>query len=113
MKNVGLFASISLVSLSLAACSVATVTGPGTEQDKGLEGEGVSTPPAGKETNPDGKAYPTTRIGTKASTHKKTLPGTPGDVMKNFKFYGYPKGDRAQGLQQVSLADYYLSLIHI
>jgi hypothetical protein len=119
MKNVGLFASISLISLSLAACSVATVSNPGPEQDKGLEGAGVSTPPAGKETNPDGKAYPTTRIGTKASTHKKTLVGTPGDVMKNFKFYGYPKGDRAQGLQQVSLADYYdpesknFRLIHI
>lgn len=110
MKNVGVFASVvstSLalaLSLGLAGCSSATP--PGTEQDKGLEGEGVGTP-TGKETNPDGVPYPTTRIGTKPSTHKPTLQGSPGDVMKNFKFYGYPKGDKSQGLQQVSLADYF------
>ncbi|MBK8217771.1 MAG: redoxin domain-containing protein [Myxococcales bacterium] len=118
MKNVGVFASVvSTLSLALAlgACSSAT---PGTEQDKGLEGNGVGTP-TGKETNPDGVPYPTTRIGTKPATHEPPRQGTPGDVMKNFKFYGYPKGDKSQGLQQVSLADYFdpqtknFRLIHI
>lgn len=119
MKNVGVSIGLFALAVSLASigCSSATVSGPA--QDKGLEGDGVSAPPVGKETNPDGKPYPTARIGTKPSTHKQTLVGTPGDVMKNFKFYGYPKGDRAQGLQQVSLADYYdpdakrFRLVHI
>lgn len=100
----------------LSACSSSSSSG--SEQDKGLEGEGSGIP-AGTDTNPEGKAYPTARIGTKASTHKKTAAGTPGDIMKNFKFYGYPKGDKSNGLQPVSLANYYdpegktYRLIHI
>lgn len=119
MKNVGVFAvSVLALSLAVSACSSEATT-PTPEQDKGLEGEGAGTP-TGKETNPDGVAYPTARIGTKASSHsKKTGAGNPGDVMKNFKFYGYPRGDKSQGLQPVSLADYYdpggknFRLIHI
>lgn len=123
MKNVGVFAvsGVALaLALSLAACS-SEATAPTTpEQDKGLEGEGSGVP-TGKETNPDGVAYPTARIGTKPSTHNKktNTAGNAGDVMKNFKFYGYPKGDKSQGLQQVSLADFYdpqgknFRLIHI
>ncbi len=127
MKNVGGFAVLAsgLLALAVTACSTEVVSGPAPgpgpapEQDKGLEGPGVTAPPVGKETNPEGKAYPTTRIGTKPSTHTKDRLGTPGDIMKNFKFYGYPKGDKSQGLQQVSLADYYdpdtknYRLIHI
>jgi hypothetical protein len=121
MRFVGVSAVI--VSLLAVACSSATTTGsgtPGPEQDKGLTGDGTGTP-VGTETNPDGVAYPTANIGTKASTHssKTGKVGTPGNIMKNFKFYGFPKGDKSQGLQQVSLADSYdpqtqnYRLIHI
>jgi len=119
MRFVGVSAVV--VSLFAVACSSATTGSgtPGPEQDKGLVGEGQG--PVGKETNPDGVAYPTTNIGTKASTHssKTGKVGAPGNVMKNFKFYGFPKGDKSQGLQQVSLADYFdpqtknYRLIHI
>ncbi len=120
MRFVGV--SAVLFALFAVACS-STTTGSGTtgpEQDKGLTGDGTGTP-VGKETNPDGVAYPTANIGTKASTHsaKTGKVGTPGNIMKNFKFYGFPKGDKSQGLQQVSLADYYdpqtknYRLIHI
>jgi len=32
---------------------------------------------------------------------------TPGSVMKNYKFLGYPNADKSKGLQTVALADYY------
>jgi hypothetical protein len=32
---------------------------------------------------------------------------TPGSVIQNFKFLGYPNGSEALGLQTISLADYY------
>lgn len=117
--------SAAIFALFAVACSSGTTgsgTGSGTtgpEQDKGLTGEGAT--PVGKETNPDGVAYPTKNIGTKASSHSSTSGkvGTPGNIMKNFKFYGFPKGDKSQGLQQVSLADYFdpegknFRLVHI
>jgi hypothetical protein len=130
MSSVGLsksvfFASSVVAALALAGCS-STTTGTnggtgGTEQDKGVTGDGVGIPSSGRETNPDGKAYPTTNIGTKPSSHNASTGkvGNPGNVMKNFKFYGYPNGDKSQGLQQVALADFYdpdaknFRLIHI
>ena len=69
MKNVGVVASNAVVlsALALAACSSATVPS-GPEQDKGVDGPGVTTAPVGKEANPYGQPYPRQRIGTKPST---------------------------------------------
>ncbi len=56
----------------------------------------------GRTTNPDGVAYPTTDLGARARNGD-----TPGQRIPNFSFQGYPNSDRSQGLQIVSLADYY------
>lgn len=57
---------------------------------------------AGRDTNPDGLAYPTDHIGGTAH-HSKLA----GDRIPNFTFQAYVDGDRAAGLKTVSLADYF------
>lgn len=57
---------------------------------------------APRDTNPDGIAYPTDHLGSNARAN-----GTRGDRIPNFAFQGYPNGDRSQGLQTISLADYF------
>jgi hypothetical protein len=59
---------------------------------------------AGVSVNPDGLAYPNPPGGY---GHSARLGTTPGSVMQNFKFYGFPNGDMSKGLQTISLADYY------
>ena len=56
----------------------------------------------GRDTNPDGLAYPTDHIGGTAH-HSKVA----GDRIPNFTFQAYVDGDRAAGLKTVSLADYF------
>lgn len=56
----------------------------------------------GRDTNPDGLAYPTDHIGGTAH-HSKVA----GDRIPNFTFQAYVDGDRAAGLKTISLADYY------
>src|SRR5688572_10318696 len=93
----------------LAACS--SESGK-TEQDTGLDSPGavVNAP----DTNPAGVPYPSTNIGTVPRTGTKA-----GNRMANYKFYGYPDGNPANGLQPMSLAQYYdpegttYKLIHI
>lgn len=92
--------------VALAACS--------SSQDAGLEGTGQTGAASAPDTNPDGVPYPTDNIGT-----KPRLGGTPGNRIQNFKFMGYPNGNPAEGLQPVSLAQYFdpsgtkYKLIHI
>ncbi len=46
--------------------------------------------------------YPSSSIGRKARAGS-----TPGNVIENFTFQGYPNADESKGLQPISLADYY------
>ncbi len=103
-------ASVSALAL-VAGCSSPSspspVAGPadpapGTEgAPKPEEGAPVGTP-AGKDVNPYGVAYPTADIGSSARAGT-----TAGNRIANFKFYGYPNGDKAKGIQVVSLADFF------
>ena len=105
MKMAQIFA-VSLVFV--VACSSESTP----EQDTGLEGEGQET--AAPDTNPDGVAYPTENIGTSTRSGSRA-----GNRMANYKFLGYPDGNPANGLQPMSLAQFYdpegktYKLIHI
>ena len=67
-------------------------------------------------TNPDGVAYPEPAGGYGRTARSGN---TPGSVIQNFKFLGYPNADRSQGLQPIAFADYYdpcnkrYTLIHL
>jgi hypothetical protein len=91
---------------SLVGCSSGSApvdTGPPCDP---CDDAGSALPPvgAGHDSNPDGVPYPdppggygrTARVGN-----------TPGSVIQNFKFLGYPNADESSGLQTISLADYY------
>ncbi len=52
--------------------------------------------------NPDGVAYPTDHLGTRARTRQRA-----GDRLANFAFQGYLEGDPQRGLKTVSMADLY------
>jgi hypothetical protein len=76
----------------------------------------VSTPgaAAGSARNPDGVPYPSSSGG-----HTARMGSTPGSVIQNFTFQGYPNADMSKGLQPISLADYYdpcgkrLKMLHL
>jgi len=54
--------------------------------------------------NPDGVPYPVPAGGYGRTARAGN---TPGSVIQNFKFLGYPDSDRSHGLQTIALADYY------
>ncbi len=54
--------------------------------------------------NPEGVAYPSPAGGYGRSARKGN---TPGSVIQNFKFLGYPNADSSRGLQTIALADFY------
>lgn len=85
----------------LVACSSSSST-PDAPQDPGVEGEGVGTADTAPDTNPDGQPYPTDNIGTLERKGTKA-----GNRIANYKFLGYPNADSSQGLQPISLAQYY------
>ena len=66
--------------------------------------------------NPDGFSYPTPAGGYGHSARKGS---TPGSIIQNFKFFGYPNADESKGLQTIALIDYYdpcqrrLKLLHL
>jgi hypothetical protein len=90
------------------ACS--SESDPG--QDTGLDGEGQEA--TAPDANPDGVAYPTENIGTSPRNGDKA-----GNVIANYKFLGYPDANPANGLQPMSLAQFFdpegktYKLIHI
>jgi len=97
---------------ALAVAATAACGGGATKTDTG-----VATTLPGHNSNPDGVAYPpppAAGYGTGAR-----LGFTAGNVIKNFKFPGYPNADSSGGLQTVALADYYdpcakrYSVIHL
>jgi hypothetical protein len=57
----------------------------------------------GHDANPDGLAYPTDHLGGTPRSGK----AHPGDRIPNFTFQAYVNGDRAAGLQTISMADYF------
>jgi len=95
MKNIGFFAVP--LALVVAACSSESSK---QDQDTGLDGVGATVD--APDTNPDGVAYPTQNIGVNARSGTK-----PGNRITNYKFYGYPDGNAANGLQPMSLAQFY------
>lgn len=84
-----LLSSLTCV-LAVAACSS---DGPPDLPDPDLPGRAA---------NPDGVPYPSDSIGglERSSTQ-------PGQRIPNMTFQAYVDGDRARGLQTISLADYY------
>jgi hypothetical protein len=54
--------------------------------------------------NPDGIVYPSPAAGCGRTARSGT---TPGSIIANYKFLGYPDGDESKGLQTIALADYY------
>lgn len=74
----------------------------------------ASTTDAAPALNPDGVPYPSSNLG-----HNARKGGTPGNVIQNFSFQGYPDADRSKGLRTISFADYYdpcgkrIKLLHL
>jgi hypothetical protein len=106
-------ATATAVLLSLAgtlACS--SQSGPSSSNNDTATGNGD----AATALNPDGVPYPSPPDGY---GHNARTGSAPGSVIQNFSFQGYPNGDTSNGLQTVSLADYYdpcgkrLKLLHI
>ena len=92
------------MKMALSACVLLAIASScaSSEQDRGLEGTGVSAADSAPDTNPDGVPYPQENIGT--------LPrklDVPGNRIRNFKFLGYPNANVASGLKPVSLAQFY------
>lgn len=106
--------SIAALLLTLVGCSSKSTGTSGTEQDRGLEGEGQTVADSAPDKNPDGVPYPTANIGTSARSGARA-----GNVIQNYKFVGYRNADVSGGLQPISLADFYdpetknYKLIHI
>jgi hypothetical protein len=106
----------SLLSASALLVMGVWAGGCGSKQDPGLQGPGATSADSAPDTNPEGVPYPTDDIGR---LPRKISPPTPGNRIANFKFLGYPNADESQGLQPLSLADYYdptgntYALIHI
>jgi hypothetical protein len=96
----GRFAAIALSCLPAAlpflscSSSSANQAGPPSSTD-----QDAAAPAA---VNPDGVPYPSKGFGNTARTGN-----TPGNVMQNFTFQGYPDADESKGLQTISLANYY------
>jgi hypothetical protein len=67
-------------------------------------GSTIATPTSGHDANPDGVPYPSSAAGY---GHTPRAGAHPGSIIENFKFLGYPNADKSQGLQTISLADYY------
>jgi hypothetical protein len=86
-----------LAALALGCSSAEKASGPSCNPCEG----GTAAAPA---KNPDGIDYPNPASGYGT---KKRVGTTPGSVIANLHFLGYPNGDSSKGLQPVQLADYY------
>jgi len=75
---------------------LAFATGCGSSSGGGATGAGAP------ELNPYGAAYPTENLGVTARRGDVA-----GNVIKNYKWQGYPGADASKGLQIVQLADYF------
>jgi hypothetical protein len=94
--NIARIVALPLV-IAFVACSSESAK---PDQDTGLTGDNGATD--APDTNPDGVAYPTQNLGTTARSGTKA-----GNRINNYKFYGYPDGNVANGLQPMSLAQFF------
>ena len=90
-------ARLSFVVVVVAAAAVASCS---ASKDNPPDYPDPDVP--GRDTNPDGLAYPTDHVGGTAH-HSKIA----GDRIPNFTFAAYVDGNRTGGLKTVSLADYF------
>jgi hypothetical protein len=104
-------ASTCLLGIASAfACGGSTTSPHGTmgapcDPCDGGGSSGIASPTSGHNVNPDGVAYPAPPGGYGRNARAGA---TPGSVIQNFKFLGYPDPTNVSaGLQTVSLADYY------
>lgn len=88
----------ALLFWSLSSAAFALVTSCSKQDPEELADPDV----APRDTNPDGVPYPADHLGSKPRAN-----GNRGDRIPNFAFQGYPNGDRSQGLQTISLSDYF------
>lgn len=107
---VSIVSIVSIVSLvALAACGS---SGGGSDRSAPAATDGPAA--AAPNANPDGVPYPTDNIGTSPRVGER-----PGNRIANFKFLGYPGGDKSLGLQPLSLASFFdpsgkrYKLVHI
>jgi len=89
------------LAFGLVACSSSN-TPPPDDFNPGLEGGGEVNPGSAPDENPDGIPYPTDNIGTLARSGSRA-----GNRIQNYKFVGYPNADRSEGLQPISLAQFF------
>jgi hypothetical protein len=83
---------LALLTGAAVACSASKASPP----------EFADPEVAGRNANPDGVPYPTDNLGG-----AERAGGRPGQRIPNFTFQAYVDGDRAAGLQTISLADYF------
>ncbi len=90
------------------ACFVAALGAIGACSSKQgtIPGGGLTGPP--QNAADGGAAYPTSHLGTAQRGLSNGTPNTtPGSVIQNMKFLGYPTGAASGSLQTVQLSDYY------
>ncbi len=98
MKLSTVLAPLALLAVACSANTVVTDNGGGGgggNQDRGIDTTGGDATQA-PDTNPNGVAYPTDGVGV-----------TVGARIQNFKFLGYPDGNPANGLQPMSMAQFF------
>jgi hypothetical protein len=94
----------STAAALLGAAALATGTGSSHRLALGCSGDCAfdDVDVAGRTTSPSGAAYPTGDFGFRPRD------GTvAGQLVPNLTFHGYPGSERADGLQAVSVADFY------
>lgn len=112
---IAVLSALTLAAAVTAACSSGGTAAQCNPCGGASEGGAVAVIP-GHDTNPDGLEYPNPAGGY---GHTARVGRTPGSVIANLKFYGYPNGDKSKGLQIIALADYYdpcarrLKLLHL
>jgi hypothetical protein len=99
-------------AIPLRALGIATAVGCGSNAAPHPQSSSGTTAPMsddagatsmrGGDTNPDGIAYPSPPYGRSARSGT-----TPGNIISNFKFLGYPDAVVAPQPTRISLADYY------
>ncbi len=99
-------AAVVSCSLLTFGCGSTKTAAPGgdTTQDPGVAGPGKAV--VGHDSSPQGVAYPTNNIGYTPRSGPE-VGSKPGNVIRNYKFLGYPESDSTKGLQPVALADYF------
>ena len=111
------------VALLAMACGSTGTGSSGTSGSSGTQDPGQTRIDESKlekrDVNPQGKAYPSGPYGTAKRGSATSV--NRGDVIQNFRFLGYPKSVKDEGLKTVALVDFYnpdgangnIKLIHI